>query len=159
MAVGEADRSGNGSFLLRGMRGSTGRESTTFGFSILVTVTFALVQAMEGAPDVVQIFLYAAGAVLSFTLLTAVLSRGFRRPMPQHRTTTQALATSLNLLSVLTGLGVGLLLTGLLDGAAAWIVVPFAATLTYLLVEGIEEAVAERVGRAAGDRSAEDVTP
>ncbi len=141
------------------MRGATGRESTTFGFSILVTVTFALVQATEGSPDVVQIFLYAIGAVLSFTVLTGLLTRGFRGSMPQHRTGTLALATSLNVVSVISGLGMGLLVTTFLDGGAAWIVAPFAATLTYLLIEGLEEAAAERIARAAGDSSADDVVP
>ena len=91
------------STVVRGLRSTVGRESTTFGFSILVTVSFGMLQVTEGSPDVGTIFLFATGAVLSFTLLEAVLSRGFRRPMPQHRSNVLALGTSLNLVSVLDG--------------------------------------------------------
>ena len=61
----EAD--GVGRTVVRGMRSTVGRESSTFGFSILVTVTFGLLQTMEGSPDTPRIFLYAVGAVMSFT--------------------------------------------------------------------------------------------
>ena len=72
--------------VLRGFRSTVGRESTTFGFSILVTVTFGLLQTLHGSPDVARIFLFAVGAVMSFTLLEGMLSKGFRTPMPQHHT-------------------------------------------------------------------------
>jgi hypothetical protein len=90
--------------LVRSMRSTVGRESTTFGFSILVTVTFGMLQRTQGSPTVTEIFLYAIGAVLSFSTLQAVLSRGFRRPMPQHHTQVLALGTALNIVSVLGGL-------------------------------------------------------
>ena len=89
-----------GNPVLRSVRSTVGRESTPFGFSILVTVTFGLVQSIHGSPGPPQIFAYAAGAVMSFTLLEGVLCRGFRRPMPQHATQTLTLGTSLNVVSV-----------------------------------------------------------
>lgn len=145
--------------VLRALRSTTGRESTTFGFSILVTVTFGLLQASAGAPNVPQIFLYAIGSVLSFTVLEGLLSKGFTRSMPQHPTITQALGTSMNLLSVLAGMGVALLLTTWLDGNWLWSVAPFAAAVAYLLMESIESALAERILVRAGHRDASHVEP
>lgn len=107
------------SVLIRAMRSTTGRESTTFGFSILVTVTFGVQQHVLGQPTLLEIFLYATGAVLSFTLLEGFLSRGFKEAMPQHRTETLALGTSMNLLSVLFGLGGAVLVTGWIGSTVA----------------------------------------
>ncbi|HAQ60276.1 MAG TPA: hypothetical protein DCR63_08015 [Microbacterium sp.] len=145
--------------LKRAMRSTTGRESTTFGFSILVTVTFGLTQAVEGSPTVPDIFLYATGAVLSFTVLEGVLSRGFRDPLPQHRTEVLTIGTSLNLLSVIAGMGSGLLIATLFTGGWAWVIAPFAATLVYLLLESAETALGERIRARQGDPHAEEVAP
>jgi hypothetical protein len=142
----------------RSMRSAVGRESTTFGFSILVTVTFAMVQATHGSPTVPQIFAYAIGAVLSFTLLEAALSRGFRRPMPQHATQTLTLGTSLNVVSVVAGLAVGWGFAESTSGWVAWAGAPLLAGLAYLVLESLEEALAERVLVASGDPDAARVT-
>lgn len=153
------DEGRHSSTVVRGMRSTVGRESTTFGFSILVTVSFGLLQATEGSPDVGVVFLFATGAVLSFTLLEAVLSRGFRRPMPQHRSNVLALGTSLNLVSVLGGLGAVWLVGTLLDHVAVWALAPFLAGVVYLLLESLETALGERVLVSAGDDDADDVEP
>ena len=152
----EAD--GVGRTVVRGMRSTVGRESSTFGFSILVTVTFGLLQTMEGSPDTPRIFLYTVGAVMSFTLLEGILSGGFRRPMPQHPTRTLALGTSLNVLSVLVGMGAALLLAHWMTRIALWALAPFAAGIGYLVTESIESAVAERLLVSAGHRDAEETS-
>ncbi|GAA1425855.1 hypothetical protein [Agrococcus citreus] len=148
----------NGSTILRALRSTTGRESTTFGFSILVTVAFALAQTVEGAPGVPEIFLYAAGAVMSFTVLTGLLSGGFRKPMPQHRTETLALATSLNIVSVGAGLACALPVLHLADGGWAWALAPFVATTVYLVMESVETAIAERLLLRHGEPYADEVS-
>ena len=154
-----SDDGRNDQVVVRGLRSTVGRESTTFGFSILVTVNFGLLQVMEGTPDVGRIFLFAIGAVLSFTLLEAVLSRGFRRPMPQHRTHVQAAGTSLNILSVLGGLGTAWLIGTVMSHAAVWVVAPFFAALVYLVLESLEIALGERLLSRAGVPNADDVSP
>ncbi len=146
------------SVVLRSLRSTVGRESTTFGFSILVTVTFALVQSIHGAPTPREIFTYAAGAVLSFTLLGGALSRGFRAPMPQHATQTMTLGTSLNLISVLVALAAAWGVADIASGLVAWGAAPLVAGLLYLLLEGLEESLAERVLTAKGDMDARKVT-
>lgn len=146
------------STVVRGMRSTVGRESTTFGFSILVTVTFGVCQVTQGSPDLPRVFLYAAGAVMSFTLLEGILSAGFRRPMPQHPTQTLALGTSMNILSVFVGLGAATLLSASFSHAAAWALAPFVAGVAYLVVESLEAALAERILVASGDTQAQEVS-
>jgi hypothetical protein len=151
-------RDGHGT-VVRGLRSTVGRESTTFGFSILVTVSFGLLQAMLGAPDVKRVFLFAVGAVLSFTLLEGALSGGFRKPMPQHHTQVQAVGTSLNLLSVLGGLGTAWLAARSTSHPAVWAAAPFLAASVYLVLESLETALGERILSASGDPQADDVSP
>lgn len=155
-APSEDDRSGRP--LARSLRSTVGRESTTFGFSILATVTFGLLNSTYGSPTVPQIFAYAVGAVLSFTLLEGVLSRGFRRPMPQHATQTLTLGTSLNVVSVVAALAAAWGFSGLTGGLVGWAGAPLVAGLVYLLLESVEEALAERLLVAAGDDDAEKVS-
>lgn len=50
-----------------------------------------------------RLLLYATGAVLSFSVLTGALSRGFRAPVPQHPSEVVAFGTGLNLVSVVIG--------------------------------------------------------
>ncbi|MGY1849476.1 MULTISPECIES: hypothetical protein [unclassified Blastococcus] len=140
------------------MRSTVGRESTTFGFSILATVTFGVCQVTQGPPDLPRIFLYAAGAVMSFTLLEGLLSAGFRRPMPQHPTQTLALGTSLNILSVLVGLGAAALLSAFFSHVAVWALAPFLGGVVYLLTESLEAAFAERLLVSSGDEDAREVS-
>lgn len=147
------------SSVLRALRSTTGRESTTFGFSILVTVTFGILQHMSGTPTLPQIFFYAIGAVLSFTVLEGILSNGFRRSMPQHGTITLALGTSMNLISVLGGMGAAVLLAFWLNGAWLWLIAPFTAAVTYLLMESLESALAEKILTRTDHPEASDVTP
>lgn len=144
--------------MVRSLRSTVGRESTTFGFSILVTVTFGILQSTQGSPSTLQIFVYATGAVLSFTILEGVLSGGFRRPMPQHATQTLTLGTSLNLLSVLAALAAAWGVAEITQGLVAWAGAPLVAGFMYLLLESLEEALAERVLVASGDADAEKVS-
>lgn len=143
----------------RGLRSTVGRESTTFGFSILVTAAFGLLQTSEGSPDVARVFLFAVGAVLSFTLLEAVLSRGFRSPMPQHDTRVQAVGTSMNVVSVVGGLGASWVVAATMSQAIVWGLAPFVAATVYLVLESLETAFGERLAARSGDPDADDVTP
>ncbi|MGX5358241.1 hypothetical protein [Kocuria sp. KH4] len=159
MGTDQADQHGMRPTTLRALRSTVGRESTTFGFSILVTVTFAVMQNLHGTPGMAEIFAYAAGAVLSFTVLEGLLSGGFRRPMPQHPTQTLALGTSMNVLSVGLGMGAGWLVGTLLTGLLAWILAPLTGSIVYLLLESAEAAIAEKILLAKGDPDADRTTP
>lgn len=145
--------------VLRGFRSTVGRESTTFGFSILITVTFGLLQTLEGSPDVPRIFLFAVGAVMSFTVLEGALSKGFRTAMPQHHTQVQSIGAGMNVLSVLAGLGVAWLVGSLTSHVAVWGAAPFLAAVAYLVAESLETVLAERLLVAKGHPQATDVSP
>lgn len=155
-AAGEEVREDAPQTVVRGFRSTVGREATTFGFSILVTVVFGVVQRAEGPPDGAQLVLYASGAVLSFTLLEAVLSRGFTRAMAQHHTEVVALGTAFNVISVLGALASAFGLAAALPPNVAWAVCPFVAGVVYLSLESLETALAEAVFQRRGDERASD---
>ncbi|GGC05891.1 hypothetical protein [Cellulomonas carbonis] len=159
MGTGHEHDDTSGDPLGRGMRSTVGRESTTFGFSILVTAAFGLLNATEGSPDVGRVFAFAVGAVASFTMLEAILSRGFRAPMPQHDTHVTAVGTSMNAVSVVGGLAACWLLATVMTHASVWALGPFAAAIVYLLLESVETALGERIAARSGDDGAADVTP
>ena len=142
----------------RAFRGAVGREATAFGFSIVISATFALVQLEHGSPARWDIVLFAVGAGASFVLLTGVASRGFRRPLPQHRSEVIGLAAGLNLISVMVGVATAMGAAAILGPGPAWPLSPLLAATAYLLVESLEELFAERALAAQGEGTAESVT-
>jgi hypothetical protein len=146
-----------GATLTRSARSTVGRESTTFGFSIMITVSFGVVQSRHGSPSTLELMLYAGGAVMSFTLLEGMLSHGFRRPMPQHHTRVITLGTALNLVSVLAAVSAALGVAEAVGAATTWALAPFVAGLVFLAFESLEEAVAERLLQTIDDDRADEV--
>ena len=143
----------------RSLRSAVGREATTFGFSIMITVTFGVVQDEHGAAAKHDLVYFTIGAVLSFVLLEAVLSRGFRAAMPQHRTPVIAIGTALNLASVVAAVGAAIGMASLIETDIAWPVCPFVAGIVYLLFESAGEAVGEIIERRRGREDAAAVDP
>jgi len=97
------------------------------------------------------------GAGSSFVILTALLSRGFRRPLPQHKTDVVALAAGMNLVSILAGLAVAMAIAALIDATVVWALCPLFAAMVYLIVESLEELLAERLQSSHGAGQAEAV--
>lgn len=142
----------------RAFRGTVGREATAFGFSIVISATFAAVQVEHGAPSRWDIVLFAVGAGASFVLLTGLASRGFRRPLPQHRSEVVGLAAGLNLISVMAGVATAMAVAAMLGAGPAWPLSPLLAATVYLLVESLEELLAERIVASRDGDTAESVS-
>jgi len=121
----------------------------------MVTVAFGVTQSEHGSPGAFHLFLYAFGAVMSFAVLEGLLSGGFRREMPQHRTRVVAFGTGLNLLSVLAAIAAALAVASVVHAGAAWALTPFCAGVVYLTLESLEVALGERVLFPAHEDAAE----
>jgi len=142
----------------RAARSSIRGESTAFGFSIMITTTLAAVQLHHGSPGAVDLVLFALLAVAAFTTLEGMASRGFREPLPTHRSIVATLGTAMNFVSVGLALLVALGLSDLIATDAAWIVCPAAAVMVYILAETVEIIIAEAIQRGRGDPQARRVT-
>jgi hypothetical protein len=59
---------------VNGMRDAARENASAFGFSIMITSVFGVLATLESAPGVLEVFLFAPGATLGFSL-TLTLAR------------------------------------------------------------------------------------
>jgi hypothetical protein len=127
--------------LLKNLRLSVMDNSSAYAFSITITGTYALV-ATIAPPGPIDIFAGAAGAVAAF-MLAELLTLLLLREEPQRSDAVKLLGRMLNLLSVGCAMGAAYLCGLLLAGPWSWLVAEFAASLIFIVLEGMELAVAE----------------
>lgn len=124
--------------------------STAFGFSIMITVSFGMVNHLAGAPNVVELLLFGVGAALGVAALEGVVTKGFRARIEQASQEVQMLGTAMNFASVAAGVGAALAVAELMGGTGTWPVAASAAAMTYIGAEGLELLLAEQVHAARG---------
>lgn len=129
--------------------------STAFGYSIMITVTFGVISRTAGGGTVGDLFAFAAAASLAVGLIDAVVTRGFRRRLKPVPTEIWMLGTAMNFFSVTLAVGASLGVAEVLPQFLAWLVGGFVASGLYLLLEGSEILLAERIQVARGDPDAE----
>lgn len=129
----------------RGLSTSVVNNSSAFGFSITITATSGMLSHFKGSPTAFEIVLLALSAVLGISIIEAVVSGGFRRRPDLHPTEVIMLGTAANLLSVAVSLGVVYVVARTLPAPYAWAIAPLVAAAVYVLVEGLELAIAEDV--------------
>ncbi len=132
-----------GSFYRAGIGRSTRENAGAFAFSIMITSVFGVVSALDPGPAAWEVVLFAAGAVLGFVAI-ALLGELVAVPDTEaERTRLVLVASLLSLSSVLGGVGAATLVAWAAAGWAAWLFAPFAGGVAFLLVNGLEYAVAE----------------
>src|SRR4051812_33530618 len=142
----------------RASRSTIGGESTAFGFSIMITATFGAIQVGQGSPTYGQLVVFAFCASLSFAVLEGVASRGYREPMPEYESFVQTPGTAMNVLSVTAAVGAAIGLAAAIHSGPAWAICPIAATMVYLVLETVEQMLAERLQAARGAKRASHVS-
>ncbi len=148
--MAEADRPrkrGSGFFRLfeRGVDTATRNNVTAYGYSVSITAAFALLQTSRSDTGVLEIFVFATGAVVAFALIAAVASGFFREELEDQPSNVKSLAGALSFFSVGLALGVAYVVGILLPGLAAWPVSAFLTTVVYVGSVGLELAVAYRI--------------
>ncbi|MEH6717314.1 MAG: hypothetical protein V7704_00420 [Aurantimonas endophytica] len=133
--------------LLKNLRLSVMDNSSAYAFSITITGTYALL-ATIAAPGPLEIFAGAGGAVCAF-MVAELLTLLLLREDPQRSDTVKLLGRMLNLLSVGCAMGAAYLCGLLMDGPLGWLVAGFVASLIFILLEGLELALAEAKEKSA----------
>jgi hypothetical protein len=134
-----------------GIRTAARENATAYGYSIMITSSFGLVAALDPRPPVWAYFLFAAGAGTGFPLVLLAATKGFRElSFDAERSSVLVFAALINVASILAGVGGAGLVAWPIDGWAAWTVAPVVATSCYLLVNGLEYAVAEEEEERSG---------
>src|SRR5918997_4114505 len=149
--MAEAERPqkrGSGFFRLfeRGVDTATRNNVTAYGYSVSITAAFALLQTSRSDTAVLEIFVFATGAVIAFALIAAAASGFFQEELEDQPSNVKSLAGALSFFSVGLALGVAYVVGILIQGTAAWPVSAFLTTVVYVASVGIELAVAHRIG-------------
>lgn len=123
------------------MRGSVRNNASAFGYSLMITTSFGLVNTFAGSSGLLRIFLFLFGAATAFIAVEAYVSGGFRRRVGSEPSNIVVLTGAMNLLAVAAGASAAAA-SAQLPGIASWAVGGFAATLVYLLVDGVDVLLA-----------------
>lgn len=129
----------------RGLRSSVVNNSSAFGFSVMITTTFGMIQHFKGSPTFLQVMLFGICAVLAFSIIEGVASNGFRRRPDTHPGEVIMLGTAANALSVAIALGVAYAVSELAPEMVAWTAGALLPAGVYVLVEAAELAIAEDI--------------
>lgn len=124
--------------------------STAFGFSIMITVSFGMLSNVEGAPKVFELFLFGVGAAAGLAILEGALTKGFRAEIERTSQEVRLLGTAMNFMSVAAGVAAALAVGELFDGRVAWSLAAFAAANVYVAAESAELLLAEEIQGARG---------
>lgn len=112
------------------------RSALPYGYTISVWTSGEVLRHDVGSPDIVEIWLFLAGATAAFGALG--LLAAFARPRPAKPSAYQLLRTgTIQVIAVGAALGVTCAI-GLIHAPAAWPVAAFAATAVYLAVASLE---------------------
>jgi hypothetical protein len=141
---------GSGFFRLfeRGVDTATRNNVTAYGYSVSITAAFALLQTSRSDTGVLEIFVFAAGAVVAFAVIACLASGFFQEELEDQPSNVKSLAGALSFFSVGLALGVAYVVGILIEGWAAWLVSAFSTTLVYIAAVGLELAVAHRMLRS-----------
>lgn len=139
----------------RGVDASIRRNASAYGYSVLVTTTFGLLQGTEGPPTSVDLFLYVVGAGVTFAGLGALTSRLFREEPEDESELVVVVGGSLNVFAVATGLGAAFGTAQVVGSHVAWGLVPAVATFVYLLSAGLQMGAVERAEEGDGNRGSD----
>jgi hypothetical protein len=139
----------------RGVRTSLRINAAAYGYSVTITSTFGVLSVELGTPGVGEVFLFLFGAVVAFTVVDAVVSRGFRERLRGEPPEVVALGSAFGFASAGLSVGAAAVLGSILATGAAWPLGSFGATATFLSMAGVEMGLAERLGAAGkGGREA-----
>lgn len=130
--------------LRRALRTSIHNNAMVFGYSVMITATFGVLQVSVGTPSLPRIFLFLGGAAAAFTTVEAAASNLFRNRMREERAEAVVLGSAINFLSISGAVGLAALVGELARSWVGWLCGPFAATTLYLVTTAVELTLAAR---------------
>lgn len=124
------------------MRASIRNNAAAYAYSITVTCSFAAIAGRHGNGTPGEIFAFALGAALGFAVAEAAASRGFRDRIRPERSDVVVLGTAFAPLSVGASVGAAILASTWTSGWIAWASGAFVSSGVYVLLSGVEMALA-----------------
>ena len=127
--------------VLKNLRLSVMDNSSAYAYSATITGIYALLASIA-QPGPLEIFAGATGAVLAFMTAEYVALMLLPDRLDESDSV-RLLGRMLNLISVGCAMGVGYLCGIWLSGPLGWLAAGFAGSLIFVVLEGLELAVAE----------------
>jgi hypothetical protein len=125
-----------------GLRSVVGASATAYGYTLTVGPTSMLLTGGYGPPEPLEVLLFSGGAILAFALVGALAFGGMTERFGDPPKRIQ-LWGSFHFLSVGLAVGAAYLVGAFAPSALGWPLGAFAATATYLMVVGFENAAAD----------------
>lgn len=125
---------------LQALRSALTDQANAYGFTLVVWSTGALAIWQLGKPDPAEVFAYLGGALLSVSLIVALLF-GVRRPIEEPERPRRPFS-AMHFASTPAATAAGWVLTLPVSGVAGFFVAAFAAVGVYQLLLAAEVAAA-----------------
>jgi hypothetical protein len=129
---------------LIGLRSSTKHNTAAYGYSIAAGSTLAAMTDVDGAPSLLDIFVFIAGTSVAFAAINIVSTAAFRARMPSEPPVVVALGTTFSMISISVAVASAVGIAYALQSWIAWGVGALTFTLVYLLLLGLELGLAAR---------------
>ena len=125
-----------------GLRSVIGASATAYGYTLTVGPTSMLLTGAYGPPKPFEVLLFCSGAIVAFAVVGALAFGGESGHFGDHPKKIQ-LWGSFHFLSVGFAVGAAYLVGAFVPSELGWPLGAFAATATYLLVVGFENAASD----------------
>ena len=125
-----------------GLRSVIGASATAYGYTLTVGPSSMLLTGVYGPPKPFEVLLFSSGAIVAFALVGALAFGGVSGHFGDHPKKIQ-LWGSFHFLSVGFAVGAAYLVGAFIPSELGWPLGAFAATATYLMVVGFENAAAD----------------
>ena len=145
-----------GDHYVRGLGMATRNNGLAYGYSITATASFAVLQRTDAPDSVPRIFLFVLANGLAFAVVSALVTRGFRRRVDREPPVVVALATAFAVVSTSAGVGIAALLGWWIGGSSAWFIGALLSTWAYLSIAAIEIALSRGLHEAVGEVAPEE---
>jgi len=135
----------------RGLGTALRHNQVAYAYSAMTTALFGVLQQEKpGPPQIGQMFLYIVGAGTAFAVVNASITKWFTERLPREPSEVIALGTAISIFSMACGLGLGTLVSLAAGPWIAWPLAPLAATIGFMLLAGLEMALAGFTHDAGG---------
>jgi hypothetical protein len=145
-----------GEHYVRGLGMATRNNGLAYGYSITATASFGVLFRTDPPASVGRIFLFVIANGVAFAIVSALVTRGFRRRVDREPPIVLALATAFAVASTSVGVGIAALVGWGLGGWLGWLLAPVLSTWAYLSLAAIEIAVSRGLHEAVGDLAPEE---
>lgn len=136
----------------RGVRTALRNNSLAFGYSIVVTADFAVLNQGTDTPGLGRVFAFIVGAVAAFAALDALAAEFDGNHERGEPSDVVALGSALSFFSISAGVGTTALIAWLVEPWFSWPLAAFVSSGTYLLIVGVEMALAEQAEQQWGQK-------